>query len=495
LERDLRNEALGFLKELGATSKKELEKKLGVKGRKSRIQFDWAVKQLKEEKKIRKIYDEIKHEEMLTLEPEPQTVQIDALHVLLGSEEKVPVDAYLFAIDASTLRDAVQIRPIEIVRGHLFGEQRLVVDEFIDKKIKKYIQTDPIPLIPDAVLVQMTPSVSIMESKETENIFNLSFKWSRDFVTEERPFILLDGQQRLEAVRRSKVALRVPVVAFDQKVDAKKLFLIANTKQPLKPAHIRELWREIEKLPAAMKLRADVSKIVDRLDTEDDSPFFGIIRSPARIVGDRFVEFATFSEALRECFEGTDYLPQVKECKAKKRADKFFLEFCRTDEGADVNTAVKALKACFKAVKETFPDAWARPPRESKLMHTAGIRAILQFLAYLVADRGDLISGPEQNLYEYLVKSLESLKGKCYWTKESWERYGEETKRSIGKLQELTSKAKQAGWSEEDIKSLEEAVKARGKELQYFIWKDVSATFEGVRRLFDELITKYEARS
>lgn len=494
MEKDLKNDILGRLEELRATPIKELMKKLGVKGRKSRAQFDWAIRQLIDDQKVRRIYDDIRHEDMLTLLPQPQPLEISALHVLLGSDEKAPVDAYLFAIEASVLKNAAQIRPIEVAPGVLYGEQRHEVDEFIEE-VKEYIETDPLPLIPDAVLVQMTPNVSITENKDIENIATLGFKWSPDFVTGERPFILLDGQQRLIAVERSKVPIRVPVVAFDKKVDSKKLFLIANTKQPLKPAHTRELLREIEKLPSAMKLRADISKIVHRLDTEEDSPFYGIIRSPARTAGDRFVEFATLSNAIDECIQG-EYVPKVKDYKARKGVGaKFFLEYCVTDAGADVDTTVKVLKACFKAVMETFPDAWARPPRESKLTHTAGIRAMLQFLAYLVADRGDLISGPEQTLHQYVVRSLENLKGKCYWTKESWGSHFKETEESIRRLKELIFKARHNGWAEEDIKSLEAAVEARERELRYFLWRDVSATFDGVRRLVDELFGIYEARS
>ena len=46
------------------------------------------------------------------------------------------------------------------------------------------------------------------------------------------------------------------------------------------------------------------------------------------------------------------------------------------NDPADVDAMYNALVSYWSAVRDVFPDAWGRPPTESRLMHSAGIVAM-----------------------------------------------------------------------------------------------------------------------
>src|SRR3546814_3457792 len=43
---------------------------------------------------------------------------------------------------------------------------------------------------------------------------------------------------------------------------------------------------------------------------------------------------------------------------------------------SDPDAMYRALVLYWTAVRDTFPDAWGKPPSQSRLMHSAGIRAM-----------------------------------------------------------------------------------------------------------------------
>src|SRR3546814_15910066 len=75
----------------------------------------------------------------------------------------------------------------------------------------------------------------------------------------------------------------------------------------------------------------------------------------------------------------------------------------------------RALVLYWTAVRNTFPDAWGKPPSQSRLMHSAGIRAMAALMDPVML-RADSSTTPEQAVRE----SLRRLAPHCCWTDGVW---------------------------------------------------------------------------
>ena len=74
----------------------------------------------------------------------------------------------------------------------------------------------------------------------------------------------------------------------------------------------------------------------------------------------------------------------------------------------------------WSAVRETFPEAWALPPTESRLMHGAGLRAMGR-----VMDRMMGSVNPHDRKTQIRVKrQLRLLRPVCKWTYGVWDELG-----------------------------------------------------------------------
>jgi hypothetical protein len=75
------------------------------------------------------------------------------------------------------------------------------------------------------------------------------------------------------------------------------------------------------------------------------------------------------------------------------------------------------LIAYWNAVRATFPEAWGLPPKESRLMHSAGLRAMGKLMdRAMAAARLD-----DPKLEQRLRKEIGRLKPVCRWTDGSWD--------------------------------------------------------------------------
>ena len=95
----------------------------------------------------------------------------------------------------------------------------------------------------------------------------------------------------------------------------------------------------------------------------------------------------------------------------------------------------RALSLYWSAVKDAFPEAWGKHPTESRLMHSAGIRAMGALMDPIML-RADSASSPETEVRE----TLRRLAPYCRWTAGAWDqlqwRWNEvqSTGQSISKL-------------------------------------------------------------
>ena len=82
----------------------------------------------------------------------------------------------------------------------------------------------------------------------------------------------------------------------------------------------------------------------------------------------------------------------------------------------DVDAMLALVKDYWTAVKHVFPEAWAQPPRRSRLMHGVGIIS-LGFVMDAIVDR---YSRAEVPAVKHFITDLGSLKDICKWTSGVW---------------------------------------------------------------------------
>ena len=108
----------------------------------------------------------------------------------------------------------------------------------------------------------------------------------------------------------------------------------------------------------------------------------------------------------------------------------------------DVAAMYTILVTFWSAVRDVFPDAWGKDPRQSRLMHSAGIEAMGVLMDRIYAR---LSSTGED--YATVRKELEKIAPLCHWTSGTWESIGiawnelQSTSRDIKKLQDALVRA------------------------------------------------------
>ncbi len=94
-------------------------------------------------------------------------------------------------------------------------------------------------------------------------------------------------------------------------------------------------------------------------------------------------------------------------------------QFRQNGAGSDTAAMYDALLLYWSAVRDTFPEAWGRPSTESRLMHSAGIRAMGALMDTLML-RADAATDKPVAIREMLGR----LAPHCCWTDGKWEGLG-----------------------------------------------------------------------
>lgn len=84
---------------------------------------------------------------------------------------------------------------------------------------------------------------------------------------------------------------------------------------------------------------------------------------------------------------------------------------------ADIDIIWDVLRIWWTAVRNTFPLAWGRRPRESRLMHSVGIRAMGGLMDRVMPG----IDIWDSKAVEQVESELKPLKPVCKWTEGQWE--------------------------------------------------------------------------
>jgi DGQHR domain-containing protein len=226
----------------------------------------------------------------------------------------------------------------------------------------------------------------------------------------QRAAWIVDGQQRSLALARAKDSkIPVPVVGFvsPDLETQREQFILVNKAKPLPTRLINELLPEVSALlPRDLAARKLPSELCNVLNKDPKSPFYKLVKRASDVADEAgLVTDTALVEAIKQNLK-----PPLGALSQFRRGG---------GEGTDAEGMLRTLILFWSAVRDAFPEAWGKPPTESRLMHSAGIRAVGALMDPIML-RADSSPEPEAEIKASLLR----LAPHCAWTDGIWEGLG-----------------------------------------------------------------------
>lgn len=356
-------------------------------------------------------------------------VVVRALHTTQGDG----LDVYALFVEGS---DLVRIADISRVSRDetesLKGFQRPEIKTHV-KGITDYLNQGNV-LFPNAIILAMSSDIKFVASRGTKSSGDAGISQSGTLTIPihdegQRAAWIVDGQQRaLALAKANNKGIPVPVIGFvsDSLVTQREQFILVNKSKPLSTSLINELLPETGGilLPRELSERKTPAEICSLLNRDPDSPFYRLIKRP--------------SDSKNSAAVITD-TPIITLIKNSMRNPLGALSPYKAtlETSTDIKGMYNLLLTYWSAVKDTFPEAWGLDPKNSRLMHSAGIIAMGVLMDRIYAK----ISGSAED-YESVKSELEKVSPHCAWTQGRWSSIGMEwneiqnTPQDIKNLQE-----------------------------------------------------------
>lgn len=326
------------------------------------------------------------------------------------------VELFSFFIPGELITQIADISRIHRDDGdHLEGFQRKEIKRHVNS-IVEYLDQENV-LFPNSITLALSPEIDFKfksargrdpeGSLDTIHSGTLSIPILKEG---ERVAWIVDGQQRsLALAKAKKKGLNVPVVAFvASDLDTQReQFILVNKAKPLPTRLINELLPEVDThLPRDLSARKIPSALCSILNRDPESPFNGLIKQLSR----EDVETAVITDtAVIEMIRSSLTNPLGILAQYKGFGS----------DSSDTEQMRKILVLYWSTVKEVFPDAWGKTPQESRLMHSAGIRAMGTLMDKIMV-RAFSTPDPKGHTRE----SLERIAPECRWTEGVWDHIG-----------------------------------------------------------------------
>jgi DGQHR domain-containing protein len=337
-----------------------------------------------------------------------KALQISALRVV--QDRKHPL--FMFVLTADQLADLAEVSRVgRTSDGELEGYQRGEVRRHVTA-ISEYLNSNRgFVLFPHALILALTKPISFTAAPgntkgDSAEIGLLTIPLA---AKNGKPALLVDGQQRSLALAKARRRdFPVPICAFQATdIDTQReQFLRVNSTHPLPRGLIAELIPKVRNvLPQKLAARQAPAAFCELLNRDPKSPFFGLIRRPSYP-----------AEVRRKAVVTDTALMKVLEESFNTPNGALFPYRNVATQEVDIDGAFKVLVAFWNAVRATFPDAWGQPPKQSRLMHSAGLRAMGKLMDRVMATAD--VDDPR--LEQRLRRELAPLKTQCAWTSGAW---------------------------------------------------------------------------
>lgn len=299
--------------------------------------------------------------------------------------------------------------------GKLLGYQRAEVRKHV-REIAEYLQTPEMILAHPLILCfgSQARFVSSRGAKTSDGLAvagMLLIPVSSE--SGNKPAWIVDGQQRALAISHcSNRTFAVPICAFvaDDVEIQRDQFLRINNSRPLPRGLITELLPEVSSpLPANMALRKMPAAICDLLNRDEASPFKGLIRRPS----------TPEAEKKRAVVADTVIVKMIEESLTHTSGCLFPYRNVATGE-CDHLGIWSVLVTFWCAVRDTFPEAWGKPPTSSRLMHGVGIRSMGKLMDRIMGS----IDPRTRGVDKIVRRELGVIAPLCRWTSGTWDELG-----------------------------------------------------------------------
>ena len=337
---------------------------------------------------------------------------------------------YAFAVDGRRLSEFATIARIRRDdTGDLLGYQRPEIRRHV-AAIRAYLESGA-PRLPNALVVAFGAGVWFepAAARFSGNLprgeagrFGVLFVPADPATPDhEKAGWVVDGQQRMTALLDADPerlgTFPVCVVAFVARSEAeqREQFILVNATKPLPKSLVYELLPVTDgPLPPALAARKFPAALLDRLNREPGSPMCGRIRTPTNPDGDikdnsvlRMIEHSLSDGALYR-YRGSGAEPD------------------------NADGMVRVLSAYWSAVADVFPEAWALPPKRSRLTHGAGLVA----MGYVMDATANRLGDARRWTRATFEKRLRELAPECHWTSGVWE-FGPDQRRRWNEIQNV----------------------------------------------------------
>jgi DGQHR domain-containing protein len=320
---------------------------------------------------------------------------------------------YLFTLTSDELLKVADISRISRGEGgKLIGYQRAGVKRHV-QDIVDYLNQDSI-LFPNSIILALSSRVKFKQSRGPATGDGLAKAGTLEIPLPtnggQKPAWIVDGQQRALALAKcNKPELPIPVNAFvaDELDLQRDQFLRVNSSKPLPRGLITELLPEVTTtLPANLTAKKMPSAICDWLNHEKSSPFFELIRRASTPKDQKSKTVITDNSVVK----------MIEESLSQPSGCLFPYRNIATGE-TDFDGITLLLVTYWSAVSKVFPDAWAKPPTKSRLMHGAGIRAMGRLMDRVMP----VVNLRRTDAATQVSRELKMIAPMCRWTKGRWE--------------------------------------------------------------------------
>jgi DGQHR domain-containing protein len=335
----------------------------------------------------------------------------------LRIEQNPGIPLYLFALAAEEVGLVADVARIaRNDAGKLIGYQRAEVRNHV-KQILDYLNSGDV-LFPNGLILALPDTVHFKSSRGPATSDGLATAGTLVITypadpEAPRPAWIVDGQQRSRALSQtSNTRIPIPVAGFvAPTVEVQRdQFLRVNTVAPLPSNLVTELLPEVISAPSPrLAKRRMPSALVDVLNREPESPFFGMIKRASSDGDDlrkAVVVDTGLVEAIRESLDSPSGV--------------LFPYWNMATGSTDTESILRILITYWSAVRDVFPEAWGKPARRSKLMGGVGIRAMGRLMDRVMAQ----IDANDPQAPELARREVARIKDACHWTSGTWPEIG-----------------------------------------------------------------------
>lgn len=339
----------------------------------------------------------------------PQMMTRRALRI----EQSPGFPIFVFSL---TAREILQIADISRVsrtqNGDLIGYQRPEVRQHI-QEIVDYLDGDQV-IFPNSIIIALPSTVRFISGRGPAIGDGTTAQGRLEIPLPPKGAPkagwIVDGQQRTLALAKARRQdLSVPVNAFvtDSIETQRDQFLRINNAKPLPRGLVTELLPAISSpLPPRLAMRRMPSALCDLLNSDPQSPFHGLIKRPS-----------ADKELRRQAVVTDTGIVKMLEESLTSPSGCLFPFRNITSGETDFAGIWQLLLLYWSGVKLTFPEAWGKPPTQSRLMHGAGIRAMGRLMDRVMAS----IDLSKKTAIDQVKKELQYVAPLCHWTSGTWE--------------------------------------------------------------------------